>query len=695
MSYHQDLLSGVRVLSFDVFDTLVVRASGPPEALFLLLGRWARDQGLTEFSPESFARRRARAEASVWEQRGGLDTSVHLTDFYVEMARRSGFSERLVGPLVDAELHIEARVLRPNPVALEWLRRGRDRGVRVIAVSDIYLTSEEVLRLLRPLGVEPSGGLFTSHDAQASKVSGRLYARVTEEIGVRPEEILHLGDKLGVDVRRAREAGWRALWLPAGQLTRHESGLADSRWENGGLGAALAGAARLSRLESGSASQHERDFVAVGAAPAAALVIGYVLWVLERARAHGLERLGFLARDGQILAAVAETLVTRLGLDIDIRYLQVSRQATNLAGVYALTSEDLGWILRHANGHSVDEILERVGLTAHSLPELPVGIDGGTQVSDHVRSVLAGLLLRPSTTKMIDERARAQRRVVSEYLRAQSFLDPGRATGIVDLGGVGSQVRALFNIISMEADVVPRIFLLGLDQHPDHTVREAVLSSSWLPQTECWIYDQVREVGEIRYRGLISMAHVCCAADHATVVGFERKNAGVVPVFDAGDSGALAAWGRERFQASILATARYLELSRDVVQWEADLRPAVRRGVELLWEQPTYGEAVTVGKYPFESGEAKARMTQPLARRYSLNDVILGGLSGSYPDRSWTRWHAASVELSSKSVRLVDAAFSSIYRHIGRPQKGALSHLLRSTWARRRSSSYDRRSRGG
>jgi FMN phosphatase YigB (HAD superfamily) len=41
----------------------------------------------------------------------------------------------------------------------------------------------------------------------------RFYARVTELLGVRPEEILCVGDDLICDVELPQAAGWRAVWL--------------------------------------------------------------------------------------------------------------------------------------------------------------------------------------------------------------------------------------------------------------------------------------------------------------------------------------------------------------------------------------------------------------------------------------------------------------------------------------------------
>ena len=56
------------------------------------------------------------------------------------------------------------------------------------------------------------------------------------------------------------------------------------------------------------------------------LLTAFVAWVLQEAKAQGVRRLYFVARDGEVLMAVAQILASRLG-GPELRYLFGSRRA--------------------------------------------------------------------------------------------------------------------------------------------------------------------------------------------------------------------------------------------------------------------------------------------------------------------------------------------------------------------------------
>jgi len=55
--------------------------------------------------------------------------------------------------------------------------------------------------------------VFTSEDARAYKPRRELFDLALGETGLRPEEVIHIGDSLSSDVGGAASAGIRALWL--------------------------------------------------------------------------------------------------------------------------------------------------------------------------------------------------------------------------------------------------------------------------------------------------------------------------------------------------------------------------------------------------------------------------------------------------------------------------------------------------
>jgi 2-haloalkanoic acid dehalogenase type II len=55
--------------------------------------------------------------------------------------------------------------------------------------------------------------IVTSQTCRAYKPRGEMFARALSLLNARPEEALHVGDSLGSDVRGARAAGIRVLWV--------------------------------------------------------------------------------------------------------------------------------------------------------------------------------------------------------------------------------------------------------------------------------------------------------------------------------------------------------------------------------------------------------------------------------------------------------------------------------------------------
>lgn len=92
--------------------------------------------------------------------------------------------------------------------ALEALRRG---GYRLAVVSNWDLRLRPLLRALR-LG-DFFEVLVISGEVGWHKPDPRLFAHAARQLGLRPEQILHVGDSWTEDVRGARAAGWQTAWV--------------------------------------------------------------------------------------------------------------------------------------------------------------------------------------------------------------------------------------------------------------------------------------------------------------------------------------------------------------------------------------------------------------------------------------------------------------------------------------------------
>ena len=80
----------------------------------------------------------------------------------------------------------------------------------VYVVSNI--DTSDVLQAIAYHDLHPAG-VFTSEDAKSYKPRTELFELALMSTGLRPDEVIHIGDSVSSDVIGAKKAGIRALWL--------------------------------------------------------------------------------------------------------------------------------------------------------------------------------------------------------------------------------------------------------------------------------------------------------------------------------------------------------------------------------------------------------------------------------------------------------------------------------------------------
>ncbi|MBR6205047.1 MAG: hypothetical protein IKQ60_08435 [Candidatus Methanomethylophilaceae archaeon] len=152
-----DLDSLPEYVTFDIFDTLVLRPFLRPTDLF-------KHMEATGMAPEGFAKARVKAEA---EARRLHRREIVLDEIY-----------ELMGPdmqLADLEVQQEIAVCRRNPETADLASEIVRRGGKAVAVSDMYLPKSVVLSILDSCGIDCLSEVFVSNDMGASKFCGDIY----------------------------------------------------------------------------------------------------------------------------------------------------------------------------------------------------------------------------------------------------------------------------------------------------------------------------------------------------------------------------------------------------------------------------------------------------------------------------------------------------------------------------------------
>jgi predicted HAD superfamily hydrolase len=334
-----------KVYSFDVFDTCMIRRLAVPTALFHEVARKAlaaRGIPATPSGVEDFVAARIKAQQLAYRQRPAGCEDIDLDKIWRVLAGMMGwpYTENL------RQFELEAEEATLTPVASIWERIEalRQQGFRSIFVSDMYLPTDFIQRLLLQHQFAREGdGIYVSSEVGKTKASGNLFHHTLAREDIAPAQLWHTGDHAESDFAVPRRLGIHARLITEPAFTTVEASLLQTH--DFSAATRIPGEMRALRLgrragESANVAELASQFVAP-------FTLGFVAWVLQRAKEDGVSRLYFMARDTQLSCKVAQLLSPQFG-GIDCRYLHVSRRAL---------SRGLGGALRR--GHAVDEA--RVG----------------------------------------------------------------------------------------------------------------------------------------------------------------------------------------------------------------------------------------------------------------------------------------------------------------------------------------------
>ena len=427
-------LEGVDLVSFDLFDTLVSRPARRPDAVLKLVEhRIATEEGcpIPLFTERRAAENRVRAR----KQHQG---DVNLSEIYAELAAAGTIPGDVVARAHALEKRIDLGALLPRPEVIAILRAAHERGKRIVLMTDTYYEEADIRGILRAIGIaDLFAALYVSNAVGARKDRGDLWRLVEEAEAVPRARWLHVGDNEHSDIQAAcdRRISYLHVAHPAkilaqGGFVRDEGDLARTWAADLVVGQAMLTLGRnpfLDRagppyLTLGSA----RD---VGSVVFGPLMLLFMSWLIRYEALGRVERLYFLAREGDFLVKVYRLIRERYGLRHlpEGRYFHVSRQVAIGAALGTGFRPDLVTGAGRYVGSIQSLLWNRAGFTAPAhlgLDSRDVWLPADAPVVERVMTDLEPEIMAHGAN--LNARFRA-------YAR-QEGLDAGGLHAVVDVG---------------------------------------------------------------------------------------------------------------------------------------------------------------------------------------------------------------------------------------------------------------------
>ncbi len=470
-----DLLPRIKVLSLDIFDTLIFRTCQQPEDVFLEVGRRAVAAGLLGrgLAAGEFADLRRTAQQTAYAT---LGREPRLEDIYAGLPAAIG----PLGTLLQLEEAAEGDFCILNPSVASLVAHCNEVGIPVVLLSDMYLGERRVRALLARAGFDTDGRtdrVIVSVDAGGYKMTGALYTTLAGLFpNVAPSAMLHIGDNVRSDVRAARAAGLHAVHY---DVIRHDpdATLALEQLVWGDRLPELASLRRLAGSLDGNVPATDRAWHRTGAQVVGPFLAALVDWALDQCVAEGITLIAPLMREGHLLAPLLRRAAEARGLAITVAPLYVSRHAVALAGIRDTKQELVTRLFEGRRQFTVADLFALIGAAVPSEIETYCGTL--TTSADAVQ-VRPGTSLRAWIVAYLTSdpvQRDLQRLVRSDRDRLVSYLDDVFQThtsvATLDIGFFGQIQRSIASALSLEGRDVRLTHLLGFGHGP---IKDDVIS---------------------------------------------------------------------------------------------------------------------------------------------------------------------------------------------------------------------------
>lgn len=419
------------IISFDVFDTLILRPFSNPTDLFFVVGNKLNYLDFERIRREMEWTVRLKAK----EQTGSYE--VTLEQIYTELEKQAGIPKDRG---IQAEIETEVELCFGNPYMLEVFRYLKDSGKKIICTSDMYLPEQSIRQMVEKCGFEGISEYFVSCEQNASKGNGTLFEKVKKTFGY-DKTYVHVGDHPVSDVEWAKKSGFDTEFYQNVNISGMPYRAEDMSVITGSVYRGIVNAHIHNGLKCYS-QEYEIGFIYGGL-----FVLGYCRWIHEYVRTHEIDKVLFLSRDGDIINQVYTMLYPEESGKDQTEYVYWSRlAATKMAARYFKYDYFRRFIDHKVNqGYTLKDIFESmeiVDMLEGMCQE--ANLTTMTALTDRTAKVIKEYLM----THWEEVLAHYDEQLEAGKLYYEKVLAGCKRVAAVDIGWAGSGAVALNHIVN-------------------------------------------------------------------------------------------------------------------------------------------------------------------------------------------------------------------------------------------------------
>lgn len=203
----------IKYISFDIFDTLILRNVWEPYDLFKFLNIkfneiFCSNTYLSFSDIRSYCEHKAR-------ERARLNNKVEITldDIYNEIRIRYGFEESILNKIKKYELELELNLCEKRKTVFNLYKMAISVGKKIICISDMYLPLNFIELLLKKNDYKKIEKIYLSSNIGICKNTSELFKYVLNDLHLNKKHLLHIGDNLNSDIKQANKIGIETVYI--------------------------------------------------------------------------------------------------------------------------------------------------------------------------------------------------------------------------------------------------------------------------------------------------------------------------------------------------------------------------------------------------------------------------------------------------------------------------------------------------
>lgn len=324
-----------KIISFDIWDTIIKRKCHPEEtklatARYIVLKYESKLKDKYKNIYEILKRRdEIEAKECKKNKEKGFDEECRILDVF-KILEKEIFKDELniEDELLKEEIEAEKRVIFINPEILPIFEKYKD--LKMYCISDFYMSSESLKELLDylkiPVKIEK---IYSSADYLLNKRTGNLYKKAEEELKIKPEDHIHVGDNVYSDIEMAKSLGIETI-----KTTKQEFDFVPEKGRKLGFD--------LSCVKKDESSKENRLFnTGVDLAP---LLYFYGYSIVEYAIKNKIPTVYYATREGETFIKIHELIKENNPFGVEVPncdIIEVSRMGTFSASLKEFSITEL------------------------------------------------------------------------------------------------------------------------------------------------------------------------------------------------------------------------------------------------------------------------------------------------------------------------------------------------------------------